>query len=98
MAIVPEARTDTVVEAMVRHLAGREATVIGSVTDDHPGWWSGRLPAPCWALAEDAQDVAVIRRTTPLGQPVRAGGQVAMAGIRLLVPVPHTLPLFGSVQ
>ncbi|MDA8076654.1 MAG: hydrogenase expression/formation protein HypE [Actinomycetota bacterium] len=37
VAIVPDADADAVLEAMVRHPRGREARVIGSVTDEHPG-------------------------------------------------------------
>ena len=37
VAIVPDAVVDTVMAAMTGHPDGREAVVIGRVTDDHPG-------------------------------------------------------------
>lgn len=37
VAIVPEVAADAVLDAMVHHPRGRQATVIGSVTADHPG-------------------------------------------------------------
>lgn len=37
VAIVPDGATDAVMAAMTNHPDGREAVVIGRVTDDHPG-------------------------------------------------------------
>jgi hydrogenase expression/formation protein HypE len=44
VAIVPDASLDVVMDAMTGHPDGREAVVIGTVTEDHPGIVVARTP------------------------------------------------------
>ncbi len=44
VAIVEAARADEVLAAMRRHPLGREARIIGSVTEAHPGLVTMRTP------------------------------------------------------